>query len=306
LISVKSPGDADANLPFMPVEKKARRGLRAILKSASYREADRDVEFLNDDVTRGLRLQLEFLKAESILERHRIGHTILVLGSTHVPEPAAARRRVAQLRRGARSDAGRRRLAIAERLLAKSHYYDVAREFARLVAKAGERAKGARGAIVTGGGPGLMEAANRGAYEAGAPSIGLNIALPRAQYPNPYISPELCLRFRYFALRKLHFVMRARALVAFPGGFGTFDELFETLTLVQTGKIPPLPIVLVGEAYWRRAFDADFLVAEGMIEPRDRRLFCFAETAHEIWDAIGRWYRAAGEPVFPAEQQKKT
>jgi len=290
----------------MPSRKSsAGRRVRALLKSPSYLEADRDVDFLNEDGTRGVRLQLEYLKAESTLQRHRIGHTIIVLGSTHIAEPAAARRRVAQLRRAPATSANRRRLAIAERLLAKSHYYDVAREFGRRVAAAGERAKAVRGAVVTGGGPGIMEAANRGACEAGGPSLGLNISLPREQHPNPYISPELCLRFRYFALRKLHFLLRARALVAFPGGFGTFDELFETLTLVQTRKMKPLPVVLVGEAYWRRAFDADFLVAEGVIDAQDRKLFRFAETAREIWDGIARWYRRAGEPVFPPYEEQK-
>jgi uncharacterized protein (TIGR00730 family) len=291
--------------PLKTAARRTARRLKTLLESAAYREADRDLDFLGDDATRGLRLQLEYLKAQAILERHRIGHTILVLGSSHIAEPAAARRRVDRLRRAPASNANERRLAIAERLLAKSRYYDVAREFGRRVARAGERAKGARGAVVTGGGPGLMEAANRGAYEAGAPSLGLNISLPHMQYPNPYISPELCLRFRYFALRKLHFLLRARALVAFPGGFGTFDELFETLTLIQTRKIKPLPVVLVGEAYWRRAFDADFLVAEGVIEPQDRKLFSFAETAREIWEGIARWYRRAGEPVFPLTEEKK-
>lgn len=250
------------------------RRASAILNSAAYREADRDIEFLNDDATRGVRLQLEYAKAELILERHRIGHTILVLGSTRVPR-------------------------------AKSRYYEAAREFGRLAGRAGQRRKGVRGAVVTGGGPGLMEATNRGAWEVGAPSIGLNISLPRPQVPNSYLTPELCLRFRYFALRKLHFLLRARALVAFPGGFGTFDELFETLTLVQTGKIRPMPIVLVGEAYWRRAFDADFLVDEGMIERRDLRLFRYAETAREAWQAITGWYRRAGEPVFPPGKETK-
>jgi len=290
----------------MPTRKSsAARRLRTILQSPSYLEADRDVDFLNEDGTRGVRLQLEYLKAESTLQRHRIGHTIIVLGSTHIAEPAAARQRVAQLRRAPATSANRRRLAIAERLLAKSHYYDVAREFGRRVAAAGERAKAVRGAVVTGGGPGIMEAANRGACEAGGPSLGLNISLPREQHPNPYITPELCLRFRYFALRKMHFLLRARALVAFPGGFGTFDELFETLTLVQTRKMKPLPVVLVGEAYWRRAFDADFLVAEGVIDAQDRKLFRFAETAREIWDGIARWYRRAGEPVFPPYEEQK-
>ena len=154
--------------------------------------------------------------------------------------------------------------------------------------------------VVTGGGPGVMEAANRGAYDVGAKTVGLNITLPHEQYPNPYVTPGLCFQFHYFALRKLHFLLRARALVAFPGGFGTFDELFETLTLVQTRKIKPVPVILVGEDYWRRAVDLDFLVAEGVIDAEDRELLWFAETAQEIWDGIRHWYQLAGEPLFPA------
>jgi len=144
-----------------------------------------------------------------------------------------------------------------------------------------------------------MEAANRGAFDLGAESVGLNISLPHEQYPNPYVTPDLCLRFHYFALRKLHFVLRARALVAFPGGYGTFDELFETLTLIQTRKMAPVPVVLVGRAYWQRAFDADFLVDEGVITEEDRALFCYAESAPEAWDAILGWYRARGRPLLP-------
>jgi hypothetical protein len=151
--------------------------------------------------------------------------------------------------------------------------------------------------IMTGGGPGLMEAANRGAFDVGAKSVGLNIDLPHEQYPNPYITTELCFRFRYFALRKMHLLLRAKALVAFPGGYGTFDELFEVLTLVQTRKIKPLPIVLVGESYWRRAFDVDFLVDEGAIDAEDRELFWFAESATEIWDGILHWRDASGAHV---------
>ena len=282
----------------------APRRLQAILESASYREADRDVDFLQHDDTRGLRLQLDYLKPELLLEQHLIRHTIVVFGSTRITEPAAAQRRVDALRRElseAPRDAERqRRLAIAVRVLAKSRYYEVAREFGRLVGAAGERAEGARAVVVTGGGPGVMEAANRGAYDVGAESIGLNITLPHEQYPNPYVTPGLCFRLHYFALRKLHFLLRARALVAFPGGFGTFDELFETLTLVQTRKIRPLPVILVGEAYWRKAVDLDFLVAEGVIDAEDRELLWFAETAQEIWDGIAHWYRLAGEPLFPA------
>jgi len=205
---------------------------------------------LNVDA-RGLRLQREYLKAERLLRKHGVRHTILVMGSTRVT----------------RNDP----------------YYAVALEFGRIVGRSG------RAAIMTGGGPGIMEAANRGAFEAGAPSIGLNIELPREQVPNRYITPDLCLRFRYFALRKLHFLLRARAMVAFPGGYGTFDELFETLTLVQCRKIKPLPIILVGEAYWRRAVDFDFLVADGKIGARDAKLFRYAETAREIWNKIRRY-----------------
>jgi uncharacterized protein (TIGR00730 family) len=153
---------------------------------------------------------------------------------------------------------------------------------------------------MTGGGPGIMEAANRGSFDVGAKTVGLNIDLPHEQYPNPYVTPDLCLRFHYFALRKLHFMMRAKALVAFPGGFGTLDELFEILTLVQTRKMKPVPIVLVGEAYWRRAVDFDFLLDEGVIAQEDRALFWFAETAEEIWRGILQWHEAAGAPLCAA------
>jgi uncharacterized protein (TIGR00730 family) len=176
-----------------------------------------------------------------------------------------------------------RQLAIADRIHAKSHYYDVAREFGRLVSSANHGASKHHTAVITGGGPGMMEAANRGAFDVGAKSVGLNISLPHEQYPNPYVTPELCFSFHYFALRKLHFLLRAKALVAFPGGYGTLDELFEVLTLIQTRKIKPIPVVLVGEAYWRRAVDIDFLAEEGVIDSEDRELFWFAETAHEIW-----------------------
>jgi uncharacterized protein (TIGR00730 family) len=285
-------------------DPQAPQRLKAILESPSYREADRDVDFLQKDDTRGLRLQLDYFKAEALLAQHGIRHTIVVFGSTRIAEPSAARRRVDALKLAlaeAPDDAERkRRLAIAERVQAKSRYYEIAQEFGRLVGAAGERAPAARTVVVTGGGPGVMEAANRGAFDVGAKTVGLNITLPHEQYPNPYVTPGLCFRFHYFALRKLHFLLRARALVAFPGGFGTFDELFETLTLVQTRKIKPVPIILVGEEYWRRAVDFDFLVAEGVIDAEDRELLWFAETAQEIWDGIRRWYELAGEPLFPA------
>ena len=281
----------------------APQRLKAILASPTYRVADQDVDFLTGDDTRGVRLQVDYLKPEFLLEQHGIIHTIVVFGSTRILEPAAARRKVEQLRDFALArDPGnpevQRRLAVAERIQAKSQYYDVAREFGRLVGDAGHGSHDSRVVIMTGGGPGMMEAANRGAYDVGAKSIGLNITLPHEQYPNPYVTPDLCFRFHYFALRKLHFLLRAKALVAFPGGYGTFDELFETLTLVQTRTIKPVPVVLVGERYWRQAFNIDFLAEEGVIDPEDRELFWFAETAQEIWDGILHWHEVNGTPLF--------
>ncbi len=272
----------------------ALRRVQAIMASPSYRRSDQDIDFLAHDELRGVRLQLEYFKTELGLERQAIEHTIVVFGSTRICEPMAARSKVECARAALAADAGngelKQRLAIAERILAKSHYYDVAREFGRLVTDAAACPGLEKCVVMTGGGPGMMEAANRGAFDAAAKSIGLNISLPHEQYPNPYITPDLCFSFRYFALRKLHFLLRARALIAFPGGYGTFDELFEVLTLVQTRKIKPIPVVLVGESYWRGAVDIDFMVEEGVIDPEDRELFWFAETAQEIWDGIRRWH----------------
>ena len=273
--------------------------LEAILNSPSYRPAIEDVDFLDSDDARGVRLQLDYLKTDRLLKEHGVRHSIVVFGSTRIVEPAAAERKIEQLRDVLATqpddEKTQRRLRVAERILDKSHYYEIAREFARLVANAGGGPEDPRLVVVTGGGPGMMEAANRGAHEAGAKTVGLNIALPHEQYPNPYVSPELCFQFHYFALRKMHFMMRAKALVAFPGGFGTFDELFETLTLIQTRKIKPLPVVLVGENYWRKAFDIDFLMDEGVIEIEDRDLFWFAETAEDIWEGLLCWYENNGD-----------
>jgi uncharacterized protein (TIGR00730 family) len=271
--------------------------VQAILNSASYRLAEEDADFLARDELRGERLSLEYHKPELLLEKQGIRDTIVVYGSTRICEPAAARRKVEQLRGRLAAEAGDKglapQLATAERILAKSHYYDVAREFGRLVSAANNHS-GSHTVIMTGGGPGIMEAANRGAFDVGAKSVGLNIDLPHEQYPNPYITPDLCFRFHYFALRKLHLLQRTRALVAFPGGYGTFDELFEVLTLIQTRKIKPIPVVLVGEDYWRRAVDIDYMVEEGVIDPEDRDLFWFAETAQEIWNGIQHWHKESG------------
>jgi uncharacterized protein (TIGR00730 family) len=277
--------------------------IKAILESPSYRQADQDVGFLNLDETRGVRLQIDYQKPEFLLQQHGIEHTIVVFGSTRIHEPVAAKLNVETLRLRLSEDPNntqlRRRLDVAERILAKSHYYEVAREFGRLVGEAGKHVDDGQLVVMTGGGPGMMEAANRGAYDVRSKSIGLNINLLHEQYPNPYVTPDLCFRFHYFALRKLHFLLRTRALVAFPGGYGTFDELFETLTLVQTRKIKPVPIVLVGESYWRQAFNIEFLMDEGVIDEEDSELFWYAETAQEIWDGILQWHKDNGTPLLP-------
>jgi uncharacterized protein (TIGR00730 family) len=289
-------------------DAQAPAAVQAILDSPSYRQADHDVDFLSRGDTRDIRLALDYEKAELLLKERGIAHTIVVFGSTRICEPAAAKRKVESLAGAARGQGkvAVRRLEIAKRILAKSSYYDVARQFGRIVSESGGKRRRNRIVIATGGGPGIMEAANRGACDASAQSVGLNIALPHEQFPNPYITPELCFRFHYFAIRKLHFLLRARALVAFPGGYGTLDELFEVLTLSQTRKLNPLPVILVGEAYWRKVFDPDFLVSEGTIDPEDRDLFWYAETAEDIWRGIVDWYAAAGRPLLGPPDEKET
>lgn len=283
-------------------EPQAVEAIRRIIASPSYREADEDLDFLQEADTRGLRLQLEYLKAQTLLQQHGIEKTIVVFGSTRIEERQAAERRLrASARRlevAPQDEAVIEEHRIARNLLAKSRYYDMAREFGRLVGEACLGRCTGRTVIMTGGGPGIMEAANRGSHDVGAPSIGLNISLPHEQFPNPYVTPELCLKFRYFALRKLHFALRAQALVVFPGGFGTLDELFEILTLSQTRKMPPVPVVLVGESYWRQVFNPDFLFEEGVIDSEDRELFWFAESAQAAWDGILRWHSLCGTSLL--------
>jgi uncharacterized protein (TIGR00730 family) len=285
-------------------DPEAAARVRKIVENPSYIQAVKDSEFFERDELRAARLQLEYLKPEIILSEHGINSTIVVFGGTRVLEPAAARRQVdgarAELSRSPEDPEVKRRLRVAERVLAKSHYYDVARELGRIVSGVCQLEGRCEFVIVTGGGPGIMEAGNRGAFDVGSKSIGLNITLPHEQYPNPYITPDLTFQFRYFGLRKMHFMKRAKALVAFPGGYGTFDEVFEALTLIQTRKIRPRPIILVGEEFWRQAFNADFLAAEGVIDPEDVELFSFAETAQEIWDSIVEWYHATGEEIVDA------
>jgi uncharacterized protein (TIGR00730 family) len=286
----------------MEQDPTAPQRIAAILASPSYRSADHDTDFLAWPAVRGVRLQLDYQKAELLLAQHGIEHTIVVFGSTRLAEPAAAAATLAELEtRAALAPADgalARQVAVARRRRENSRYYDEAREFGRLVGASTPLANGAQVVIMTGGGPGIMEAANRGATDAGANTVGLNITLPHEQFPNPYVTPELCFSFHYFAIRKLHFLQRARALVAFPGGFGTLDELFETLTLIQTRKMPAVPVVLVGRAYWKKAFDADFLVEEGTIDPEDRDLFLYAETGAQAWDIVCRWHADACTPDF--------
>ena len=267
--------------------------LGRILDSPSYVPAYEDVDFLMWHDLRPVRLQLELQKPELVLRRHGIRSTIVVFGGTRIVEEKLAQRHVAALEAELRRNPSpelERRLEVARRILAKAHYYDEAREFARLVSSSCQVRGECDYVVVTGGGPGIMEAANRGAFEAGAKSIGLNITLPMEQRPNSYITPELCFQFHYFAVRKMHFLLRARALVAFPGGYGTLDELFEALTLVQTHKMRALPVVLFGRQFWEQAVDFEFLAREGTISRADLELFTYAETAGEAWQHIQRYH----------------
>ncbi|MGI4731040.1 MAG: TIGR00730 family Rossman fold protein [Janthinobacterium lividum] len=264
-------------------------------RNPSYRLAFQDMDFLLREDLRPVRFQLELLKTDLVLAEARIASTFVFYGSARIPEPDKAR----ALLDLATDDKSR---AIAERLVAKSHYYEVARELARITSRLPRDEDGKRHFVVcSGGGPSIMEAANRGAADEGVESIGLNIVLPHEQAPNPYVTPALSLQFHYFALRKMHFLLHARALAAFPGGFGTFDELFELLTLIQTGKIEPIPVLLFGRAFWERVVNFDALVEEGVVSERDLGIFTFVETAQEAWDVVRKFYddRAAQQPSPP-------
>ncbi len=268
--------------------------LEAILASPSYRLAEEDVELLQRDELRPTRVQLELLKCELGLKNQKINSTIVVFGGTQVVErePALERLQAAKdALAGSPDDTERQRaVARAERIVAKSEYYDAAREFCHLVSTACQDESPGDYVVVTGGGPGIMEAANRGAYDAGAKSIGLNITLPAEQMPNPYITPGLCFQFHYFALRKMHFLMRAKGLVVFPGGFGTLDELFDALTLRQTQRMQQIPIILFGRDYWARVVDFQFLADEGVIADDHLDLIDYAETPQEAWDIISQFH----------------
>jgi uncharacterized protein (TIGR00730 family) len=263
-------------------------------RSPAYRLAYTDVDFLMRDEARPLRLQLELLKPELELQDQRVESTIVVFGSARIPDPEAAAHNLADAERvlaAAPGDAqARSAVERCRRALDRSHYYAEARRFARIVSEQEQDARSRCFVIVTGGGPGIMEAANRGAADVDAVSIGLSITLPHEHAPNPYITPELSFQFHYFALRKMHFLMRAKALVVFPGGFGTFDELFETLCLIQTKKIRPMPVMLFGRGFWERVIDFEALVDEGVIDRDDLALFSFVETAEDAWSRICTHY----------------
>ena len=258
------------------------------LQADAYRLAFADPEFLLRRETRGIRIQLEMLKPEVDQHEQGVENTVVVFGSARFPAPeqASAALKLAE------ESGDEAALALARRQVRNSRYYEQARLFARLVATySNPRPPEEQLFICTGGGPGIMEAANRGAHEMGALNVGLNIALPLEQSSNPYVSPSLSFKFHYFAMRKMHFMMRAKALVAFPGGFGTLDELFEVITLVQTGKAKPVPIILFGSDYWKRLIDFDVLIEEGAISPNDLKLFQYVDDPQVAWDAIRNFYQ---------------
>jgi len=252
---------------------------------SAYRLAFTDTDFLLREELRPVRMQLELLKPEMVQAEQGIESTIVIFGSARISPPEVAAAALAAARAAGDTMALRR----AETATVMSRYYDEARRFAGMVTER-SREHATPIYVVTGGGPGIMEAGNRGAFDVGGKSIGLNIVLPHEQAPNPYITPELCFQFHYFALRKMHFLMRSIALVCFPGGFGTLDELFETMTLVQTGKSRQRPILLFGREFWERLIDFDYLVETGMISPGDTGLFRFVETAEEAWAVLAEEY----------------
>jgi uncharacterized protein (TIGR00730 family) len=264
-------------------------------ESPAYKLAFQDTEFLLRRDLRPVRFQLELLKPELLLNEAKVGSTMVFYGSARIPAPEAADALIA-------AASTPEQKAVAERLKAKSRYYEVARELARLASRSEPDAEGNRHFVVcSGGGPSIMEAANRGAWEEGQETVGLNIVLPHEQLPNPYVTPDLSFQFHYFALRKMHFLLRARAVAVFPGGFGTFDELFELLTLVQCGKVRPLPILLFGRDFWSRMVNFEGLAEEGVIAHDDLDLIHWSEDANEAWAFVQQFYRERGD-----EQEEET
>ena len=277
----------ESSLPHAWADLQAEAKSSDWMAPEAHRLAFADPEFLLRRETRGIRFQLEMLKPDLAQAEAGIEHTVVVFGSARFLDRAAAQ---AQLKVAEQSGQAQD-IAKAQVQVRNAEHYENARLFAQLVARScAGLPDDEKLYICTGGGPGIMEAANRGAQEAGAPSVALNIALPHEQHPNPYVTPDLSFKFHYFALRKMHFMMRAKALVAFPGGFGTLDELFEVMTLVQTRKARPVPILLFGTAFWQRLIDMDVLVQEGTISPEDLKLFHYVDTAEDAWQVICDFY----------------
>ncbi|MEC3910184.1 TIGR00730 family Rossman fold protein [Sphingobium sp. CR2-8] len=254
-------------------------------QSAAYKLAFQDSEFLLREDLRPVRFQLELLKPQLLMDEAKIESTFVFYGSARIPEPDQVQARI-----DAATTPEQKR--IAENLGAKAHYYEEARRLARIAAQYPVNANGDRHFVVcSGGGPSIMEAANRGAEDVGQTTIGMNIVLPHEQAPNRFVTPELSFQFHYFALRKMHFLLRARALAVFPGGFGTFDEMFELLTLIQTGKMKPIPILLFGKDFWNRVVDFEALADEGVISHSDLNLLTWVESAEDAWDAVQAFYQ---------------
>ena len=267
-----------------------RKNLELIISSNNYQLAHEDRELLNSDEMRGVRMLLEINKPEKILEEQNILSTIIVFGGASLTDKSSINNRLELAKNSLSKDPSssdlQREITRLKNLQSISHYYDSAREFAKIVSRQNQKEHCNSHVIVTGGGPGIMEAANRGAFDADCKSIGLNISLPNEQHPNAYITPGLCFKFNYFALRKFHFVMRSVAAVFFPGGFGTFDELFELLTLRQTGMKTEIPIILFGRDYWSKVINFQFLSDHGLISDEHMNLFQYADSASEAWDII--------------------
>ena len=266
--------------------------LKDIMDHPSYRLAYLDFDYLQREDLRPLRLELELLKPEMLMDEAGINSTVVVFGGTQVAPRDEAEAMMAEAKaltaKDADDPAAKRAMIRAERVMAKSRYYEECRDFGKLVSQQSCNMDDGEFIITTGGGPGIMEAANRGAYDAGARSIGLNIELPFEQEPNAYITPGLCFQFNYFAIRKMHFLLRAKAIVFFPGGFGTLDELFTTLTLSQTGKLQEIPVILYSKDYWTKMIDFQYLADEGVIRDEHLELFQYTETPEETWDVIAK------------------
>ena len=273
--------------------------LEKIENSQSYKLAEDDKEFLKEYETRGVRLELDYLKAELTMKKFGIESTIAIFGSARTLPQDVAKARVDELiKKGVNGNELKR----ATKALDNSFFYEDARELGQIIGRSGKGIKDNRVMVMTGGGPGIMEAANRGAYEVGASSMGLNINLPHEQHPNPYITPELCFQFHYFAIRKFHFFQRAKAMVVYPGGFGTMDELFELLTLIQTNSMKQIPVVMVGKQWWSNLLNLEFLIEEGMIAKEDLDIFKVVNCAKDVWEYIIKWYNEKGRPLFKEDE----